>query len=398
MIINFFDTVCFQMLRAMMTQYALDIGIVTAKAAVLSSVLSIASLIMRPVAGRLVDTKKNKRVMVFAYIGMAATMVLYFFAKNYAMLMIVRVLNGVFYGISAVCSVTIAGNLLPEDKMGSGIGIFGLGLAFAVTFSSMIGIWFYSFGPKALFAASLGCATACLVLSLMVPDVPRKLNTTDKTFSEIVRGLFAKEAIPIAVLNLIFSLAHSVMGVFLVVFFNARTAEGINMGTAGVFYMVWGLTLFAARPISGKLFDRFGLVPIETISLICFGIFMLLISSSTSWFMTLAAAIIGSFGFGGSVPVLQAAAFNSVPAEKKGSANSTNLMGGDLGTALGGLFYGQVATWFVREGQQSFGYQMSFRVAGVICLVALVYMFILKKSGRFDRKPAEAAESVGEAE
>ena len=50
MIINFFDTVCFQMLRAMMTQYALDIGIVTARAAVLSSVLSISSLIMRPIA------------------------------------------------------------------------------------------------------------------------------------------------------------------------------------------------------------------------------------------------------------------------------------------------------------------------------------------------------------
>ena len=386
MIINFFDTVCFQMLRAMMTQYALDIGIVTARAAVLSSVLSISSLIMRPIAGRLVDTKKNKWVMVFAYVGMVITMVLYFFAKNYPLLMIVRVLNGVFYGISAVCSVTIAGTLLPEDKMGSGIGIFGLGLAVAVTFSSMIGIWFYHFGSNALFAASLGCASACLILSLLVPDVPRKLNTQDKSILEILRGLFSKEALPIALLNMIFSMAHSVMGVFLVVFFNARTAEGITMGTAGVFYMVWGLTLFAARPIAGKIYDKFGLIPIETVCLLCFAAFMALISSSTSWAMTLAAAVIGSFGFGGSVPVLQAAAFTSVPPEKKGSANSTNLMGGDLGAALGGLFYGYVATWFVRADQPSFGYQMSFRVAGIICLIALIYMFILKKSGRFQKK------------
>lgn len=158
------------------------------------------------------------------------------------------------------------------------------------------------------------------------------------------------------------------------------------MGTAGVFYMVWGLTLFLARPIAGKLFDKYGLVPIESLCLICFFAFMMLISSSTSWTATLIAAVVGSFGFGGSVPVLQAAAFNSAPPEKKGAANSTNLMGGDLGNALGGVFYGYVATWFVKAGQPSYGYQVSFRIAGIICLLALVYMFILMKFTRFGKK------------
>ncbi len=386
MVINFFDTVCFQMLRAMMTQYALDIGIATARAAMLSSVLSIASLVMRPVAGRLVDTKNNKRVMILAYAGMTVTMLLYFAAKSYAVLMAVRILNGVFYGVSAVCTVTIAGTLLPEDKMGSGIGMFGMGLAVAVTFSSMIGIWFYSFGANALFGASLGCALACLLLSVFIPDVPRKLSGETKSVGEIVRGLFSKEALPIAALNLAFCLAHSVMGVFLVVYFNARTAEGITMGTAGVFYMVWGLTLFAARPIAGKLYDRYGLVPIESLCLVCFCVFLLLISVSTSWTVTLIAAVIGSFGFGGSVPVLQAAAFTSAPPERKGAANSTNLMGGDLGAALGGVFYGYVATWFARPEQPSFGYQMAFRVAGGICLLALVYVWCLARNPKFRRK------------
>ena len=382
MIVNFFDTICFQMLRAMMTQYALDIGIVTAQAAILSSVLSIASLVMRPVAGRLMDTLNNRRVMIFAYLGMALTMALYFVARTYPLLLLVRLLNGVFYGISAVCTVTIAGTLLPEDKMGSGIGMFGMGLAVAVTFSSMIGVWLYGFGEKVLFGASLSCILACLILSILIPNVPRKLETQKKPVLQIIKGLFSREALPIAMLNMTFCLAHSVMGVFLVVYFGARNSEGIHMGTAGTFYMIWGLTLFAARPISGKLYDKYGLVPIETLCLSCFCAFMFLISASTSWPMTIAAAIIGSFGFGGSVPVLQAAAFTSAPPERKGAANSTNLMGGDLGAALGGVFYGAVATYFTRADQPSYGYQMSFRVAGIICLLAMVYLLFLMRHPR----------------
>lgn len=386
MVINFFDTICFQMLRAMMTQYALDIGIATAQATVLTSVLSFASLFMRPVAGRLVDTKNNKNVMRFAYIGMVITMGLYFVAKSYPLLIIVRLLNGIFYGISAVCTVTIAGTLLPEDKMGSGIGLFGMGLAVSVTFSSMIGIWLYGFGSAVLFGASLFSAAACLILTFFIPNVERKRNTEERTALQIIKGLFAKEVFPVAFLNMLFCIAHSVMGVFLVVFFNARNAEGVGMGTAGVFYMVWGLTLFLARPIAGKLFDKYGLIPVESLCLICFFLFNVLIAYSTGWVATLIAAVVGSFGFGGSVPVLQAAAFKSAPPEKKGAANSTNLMGGDLGNALGGVFYGYIATWFVKASQPSFGYQISFLVAGGICLLALLYMFVLVKFTRFGKK------------
>ena len=115
----------------------------------------------------------------------------------------------------------------------------------------------------------------------------------------------------------------------------------------------------------------------------------MLISISTSWTLTLISALIGSFGFGGSVPVLQAAAFSAAPPERKGAANSTNLMGGDLGNAVGGVFYGAIATWFTREGAPSFGYQMSFRVAGMLCVLAVIYLLILSRNPKFKRKKAQ---------
>ncbi|MBE6954725.1 MAG: MFS transporter [Ruminococcaceae bacterium] len=389
MIINFFDTLCFQMLRTMMTQYAMDIGIATAQATALASVLSIASLVMRPVAGRLVDTINNKLIMTLSYVGMVITMILYFLAKSYPLLMFVRLLNGAFYGISAVVTMTIAGSMLPEEKMGQGISMFGMGLAVAITFSSMIGAWLYSFGAGVLFAASLASMIIALTLSMFVPNVKRKMSTEKKSVGQILRGLVAVEAIPVAVLNLIFNLAYSASAVFLVVYFNAKTGEGNPIGTIGVFFMVWGLMLFVARPVGGKLFDRYGLVPAELLFLVCLGLYLFLISISTGWVMSLIAALIGSFGFGGSVPVLQAAAFVSAPPERKGAANSTNLMGGDLGSAIGGVLFGQIATWFVREGQASFSYQVCLRVGACMCALALVYLFILGRNPKYRRKKAE---------
>ena len=389
MIINFFDTLCFQMLRTMMTQYATDLGMAMTQATVLASALSVASLVMRPIAGRLVDTKNNKKIMLFTFAGMFLTMVLHFFAKSYALLLLARMLNGVFYGISSVVTITIAGSMLPEEKMGQGIGMFGMGLSVAITFSSMVGIWVYSFGAAALVAAAVFSMVVCFVLAIFVPDKPKKVAAQQKTIKETLRGLVAVEAIPIAILNFVFYLAFAVVGVFVVVYFNARNAEGVSIGNAGVFFMVWGLMLFVARPVAGKLYDKYGLVPIESMCIVCLGTFCVLISISTSWTLTLISALIGSFGFGGSVPVLQAAAFSAAPPERKGAANSTNLMGGDLGNAVGGVFYGAIATWFTREGAPSFGYQMSFRVAGMLCVLAVIYLLILSRNPKFKRKKAQ---------
>lgn len=389
MIINFFDTMCFQMLRTMMTQYATDLGMAMTQATVLASALSVASLIMRPIAGRLVDTKNNKKIMLATFAGMFLTMVLHFFAKSYALLLLARMLNGVFYGISSVVTITIAGSMLPEEKMGQGIGMFGMGLSVAITFSSMVGIWVYSFGAAALVAAAVFSMVVCFVLAIFVPDKPKKVAAQQKSIKETLRGLVAVEAIPIAILNFVFYLAFAVVGVFVVVYFNARNAEGVSIGNAGVFFMVWGLMLFVARPVAGKLYDKYGLVPIESLCIVCLGTFCVLISVSTSWTVSLISALIGSFGFGGSVPVLQAAAFSAAPPERKGAANSTNLMGGDLGNAVGGVFYGAIATWFVREGAPSFGYQMSFRVAGLLCVIAVVYLLILSRNPKYNRKKAK---------
>ena len=378
MVINFFDSMCFMMLRSMMTPYALDIGLTDTLAGALVSIMSIASLVMRPVAGRLVDVFNNKRVMTFAYIGTLITMLLYFVAKSFWLLMAVRLLNGIFYGVSAVVTVTIVGSMLPQNKVGSGIGMFGMGLVVSVTFSSMVGIFVYSFGSTALFGASAACALICLVLSLFVPDVRRKMEKKQHASAkETIKGLFAKEAIIPAALHMIMTFGQAAMGVFLIVYFDAQNAAGVHIGSASLFFVVWGIALVLARPIAGKLYDRIGLVPVMVICMVCFGAFNLIISWSTNPLLTYFAAILGSIGYGGAIPALQAAAFSAAPLERKGAANSTEMMGNDIGSATGSYLIGWVVSLFASNTNPSYGYQMGFRLSVVPITLAIVISLLL---------------------
>ena len=342
---------------------------------------------MRPGAGRLVDALDNKRVMCFAYLGTLITMGLYFFAKSFWPLMLVRLLNGIFYGVSAVCTVTIVGSLLPKDRVGSGIGMFGMGLVVSVTFSSMVGIWVYSFGPTVLFAASACCAAICLVLSFFIPDIQRPLNRgKDQSFGQILSGLFAKEALIPSLLHMIMNFGQAAMGVFLIVYFNTQNAAGIPIGSASVFFLFWGVMLFAARPVAGRLYDRFGLVPTMILCLSCFAIFNLVISYSTNVVTTYLIALVGSFGYGGAIPALQAAAFSAAPAERKGAANSTELMGSDIGSALGSYSIGWVVSLFASADAPGVGYQMAFRFCVIPVCIAIVISILLIRNPVFGLK------------
>ncbi len=379
MIMGLFDQMSFMMLRTLMTKYALTIGIAEGAAAVLISVMSIAALVMRPVAGGLVDRLNNKWLLLVSYLCEVGVMLLYFVAKSYATLMLVRILNGVFYSITTVATVTVAGSLLPEEKMGSGIGLFGMGMVFSIAFAAALGqLIFDHFGANGMFLAGLFCMAACLVLTLTLPNARRVQSKKAQSLRERLTGLLAKEALPASVLNFLFCLSYAVVGAYLLVYLDARTAAGMGIGTAGAFYIVWGVVLFVVRPVAGRLYDKFGLVPVEILTILCYGACTVLLALADAPAVLYIAAAVGSFGFGGSSPALQAHAFNAVGPERKGAANSTQQIGGDLGNAIGAAIYGGLFGVFSKSMDTLASYQMLFAVAVVPMVVAMVIVLVMK--------------------
>lgn len=143
------------------------------------------------------------------------------------------------------------------------------------------------------------------------------------------------------------------------------------MGAIGTFYLVWGLALYVARPLAGAIYDKFGLSRAMVFCMACFAAFLLVISFTTSPVMTYAAAILGSIGYGGAMPVMQAAANSCTTPERRGVANSTQLVGGDVGSFIGTLVAGAIVGVFSVDGV---AVASSYRAAFLLSLIPLAIL------------------------
>ncbi len=384
------DSMSHMMLQFMISSYAVDIGIAATLAAALVSIISVASLLMRPVAGWLVDALNQKRLLVFAMAASCVAMLLYYFAADFWSLLLARLVHGLSYGLSAVAAVTIAGALVPRERIGSGIAIYGMGNTVSVIFATKIAqLIIRAGGASWMFAACLIFSGCGLLLAALLPASPKRPKQAGRrSLRELLESLYTRQALPFAGLSMLFSLSQAINSAFLVIYFRESAACGRYIGDSGITMMIWGVAIFACRPLVGKLYDRFGLVPAAVACMGCGALYMVVLGITPNVYVTYLA----TFFFGGmcgcSSSVLQAAAYAAAPRERKGAANSTNLMGGDIGSSLGGVVFGWTVTAFASNSLPTRGYQISYLLCTIPLLIAIAFCLIMRKSRLLRPLPA----------
>ena len=370
--ISLFDTLSYMMVVYVITQYSVDIGIKASVASIIVSAMIVSTFMMRPFGGRLLDRFNPKKVLTIAFGGLVVTMALYFVAKSFITLLLVRILHGVCYSINTLATVALVGEMLPRDKMGSGMAWYGIGLVTGITLGSVIGtnLYFGPAGPNGLFTATLISAVAAFALCFLIPNKKKApaAPVEKLPLGKQISGMFCREALPAATCNFMFMFAQAAYGAYIMVFVNSM---GAGVGAIGTFYLVWGLALYVARPLAGAIYDKLGLAKAMVFCMICFAAFLLVISFTTSPIMTYAAAILGSVGYGGAMPVMQAAANSCTTPERRGVANSTQLVCGDVGSFIGTLVAGGIVGIFSIDGV---AVTSSYRAAFLLSLVPLVVL------------------------
>lgn len=370
--ISLFDTLSYMMVVYVITQYSVDIGIKASVASIIVSAMSVATLVMRPFGGRLLDRFNPKKVLTIAFAGVVVTMLLYFVAKSFVALLLVRILHGICYAITTLATVALVGEMLPIEKMGSGMAWYGIGLVTGITLGSVIGtnLYFGPAGAKGLFTACLIAAVAAFVLCFFIPNKKKAPTAPAQKLplGQQISGMFCREALPAALCNFLFMFAQAAYGAYIMVFINSM---GASVGAIGTFYLVWGLALYVARPLAGAIYDKLGLSTAMTFCMVCFAGFLVVVSFTTSPIMTYAAAILGSLGYGGAMPVMQAAANSCASPERRGVANSTQLVGGDVGSFIGTLVAGAIVGIFSIDGV---AVASSYRAAFLLSLVPLAIL------------------------
>ncbi len=300
---------------------------------------TICAMVMRPIAGWLVDTYGRKKIITLGMILMLAVSGLYQLSTVPIMIIVTRGLHGLAFGIVGTAIGTIVADSLPITRLTEGMGYFGLTTSLSMAVAPIIGFWLAdSYGYSALFSWVIAMSVVALLLSMPVKGTKFTLNNSTRSVIGIWTNLLEKSSIPSSSVMFLLAAVYGSVLSFIALY---ASESGIN--NIGLFFTAMAAAMLISRPISGRWADRGGSSKVILIGhlAIITGVSIISLSHTIEGFMT-AGAVFG-FGFGFCMPTLQALSVRYAPGHRRGAATGTFFIALDLGIGLGTIFWGYVA-------------------------------------------------------
>ena len=360
----------FGMISTLISPYAVSFGSELSMAGVISGVFSITALLFRPLGGIITDSLNKKTLCVVTTFITALLMFGYSLSAGLWPLLAVRVLHGAMFGVSGTANLALATEFIPDDKMGQGLGYYGLGQVLSQIIGPNMGIAIKdTWGYGTLFIGiALLTALAGLILLVAFPyeyTAPKTEKSAQRAPFSLDR-LIAKECIFYALIAGLFSMGNGIVSSFLVLAGEARHIPNIAL-----FFSANAIVLFLLRLLTGTIIDKANLILIVNLSLVTSAVSMVLIGKSTILPIILVAGALKALGNVGGQISLQSACVKKVDAAKIGIATSTYYIGADIGQGLGPIWGGKIA--------QAFGYEAVFYCMGAIFLIAVAIFTVYQR-------------------
>ncbi|MGW7975070.1 MFS transporter [Staphylococcus xylosus] len=332
-----------------------------------AGIFIIGMLFGRLASGRVIDNLQPKKVLLFGIIFSIITVGLYFAIHSLLILMVVRLLHGIAFGLSSTATGTISSRIIPEKRKGEGIGYYALSVTTASAIGPFCGIILnQQFGFQSIFIVSLIVIIAALIMALLIKGLPKVSVQTSNT--EKITGVAAyiqKEALPISFVIIFVGIAYSSVLSFLTVY-----TEQINLATASsFFFIVYAVSTFVTRPFTGKIYDNYGENKVMYPVLISFIIGLILLSLTHTSISLLIAAVFIGIGYGTIIPTAQAIAIQQSPTDKIGLATSTFYMFADFGAGIGPFVLGVVIPLM--------GYRNLYLTMSILVIVSIVLYYFM---------------------
>src|SRR6266498_2131795 len=365
----------YQMARSpVLPSFAADLGALPELIGFIVAASTITGVFFKLPAGALSDVLGRKRMMVAGALFFAAPPFLYPFVHDAWSLLALRFVHGFATAIfSPVASAYVSS--LAETGRGARLGWFSSANDVGATAGPLAGgfvLYFTaSYSVTYLLVGALGVLT--LLVVLLLPDTDRPVGDT-KTFSarttEFRQGLAeVLRTPPIFVAAGIEAVMYLGYGAFLG--FLPIYARNVGLNDAEI-AIVLGSQLavaMAAKPITGRVSDRVGRIPVIVIGLLlCTAALPLVFRSESLTAFVLAAPLLG-LGVGAVTPVTNALIADLASARRLGAAMGVFGTIWDVGEAAGPMIAG-----FLIGG---LGYAATFDVLAAVTVAVTVGLIAL---------------------
>lgn len=307
----------------------LDVGIVV-------GAFSLTSVFCRPLAGRLADRRGRRVVLVAGALAMAFGGALYLLSDSVPTLIVARLFVGAGEGSLYTAGAAWAVDLLPAERHGMALGMFGLAVWGGLSLGPVAGEELRgTLGYDAVWAltALLPLAGAALVALLRVPAVAAEARRPSAL--ALLPRAARRPGAALALANF----GYAGLAGFVVLDLRSR---GVGGGAA--VFTAFAVAVFASRLALSRVPDRAG--PRATAStaamLEAFGLVIVGLAGSLA--SAIAGALVVGVGFSMLFPSLALMVVGAVGADRRASALGAFTAFFDIGVGLGAPLAGAIAS------------------------------------------------------
>lgn len=336
-----------------------------------TTIFALSAIASRLFSAKALEKGKRNAILFTGLILITLATFGYLWSGTLALLLLMRVLFGIGFGMGSTTLPTMASGVIPIRRLGEGLGYFGLSTSIALSLGPVIGSTLLNqSGFPTLVYATL--ATSLLILPIIYPLSKKVKSPTaapkDLAATSQKQG-FNKSLIIPSLLNMLMSITYGGLLSFLILF-----GKEVHLANASLFFLFNVISVVIVRPISGKLYDSKGHIVLIIPAALFLITGLLLLSYSTSTASLAVAALCYGVGFGTAQPTLQSWMVQSVSPHQQGMANSMYFNSLDLGVAIGALLLGQIASHS--------SYAVMYRSSAIflVLFIAIYAIYMIKRT------------------
>lgn len=292
---------------------------------------TISAAVSRPFSGKLSDTIGRKKVMFLGLIA-AFIVTLIYPLSTLVTFLVLRFLHGFSAGFLPTGATALVTDILPEDRRGIGMGIWGtftaVGIGAGQIFSKDIVEWW---GMNGLFMVA---AIFVLLSGILIAFVKETLENPQSFKWSLLRitidDVFEPHVRPAAVV--MFASAISTGIVFVV---TPDMAEFLELDNKGWFFGYYMFSTIVVRLFASSLSDVIGRRKTLIIGMLFMAAGMATLAFSTNSFVSITGAILFGMATGISSPSLFAWTADLSPAHRRGVGAGTLFIALEIGVMVG---------------------------------------------------------------
>lgn len=347
---------------------------------------SIAAAISRPISGKLSDTIGRKKVMYFGiFIGIVCC-IIYPYVESILFFLLLRLAHGFSAGFHPTGATAMATDILPKDKRGQGMGIWGVFVSVGFGFGQMLSaIVINNLGYESLFYVASGFALVSGILLIKVRETlpsDQIVPLSPKLFILKWEDVIEPSVRPSAI---VMFLSAACSGFIFVI--TPDMAKFLSIENKGIFFGFYTISTLVVRLFTGSLSDIIGRRKTLIIAMILLGISMIMVAFATTQFIFLSAALVYGIASGISSPTLMAWMAHLSNPKRRGVGSGTLFIALELGFMFGA---GISIISYNSTLESVFD---SFMIASILTILAISYLiWHLSKFKSSDVKKEEVSD------